>query len=99
METIIMYQIPRSIMHDPLPHHVAHHFVICPLDRLLLPIALIEFTPPFPPLYAQLPPLIDHSLLCTITPTEFPPPLPPLIGHSLLPVCTMIEFTPPLSPW
>ena len=54
METLNMYQIPRSIMHDPLPHHVAHHFVTFSLDRLLLPITLTEFTPPLPPLYAQL---------------------------------------------
>ena len=89
METI--YQIHRSIMHDPLPHHVAHHFVTFGLDRLLLHIALIEFTPPLPSLYAQLLSLIGHSLLYMIAltesyplfaPTEFAPPqfapLPPL---------------------
>ena len=54
MKTLIMYQIPRSIMQDPLPHHVAHHFVTFSLDRLLLPIALTEFTPPLSSLYAQL---------------------------------------------
>ena len=63
METLNMYQTPRSIMHDPLPHHVAHHFVTFSLDhfvtfsldRLLLPIDMTEFTPPFPSVYAQLP--------------------------------------------
>ena len=63
METLNMYQIPRSIMHDPLPHHVAHHFVTFSLNHfvtfslnwLLLPIDMAEFTPPLPSLYAQLP--------------------------------------------
>ena len=55
METLNMYQIPRSIMHDPLPHHVAHHFVTFSLDRLLLPIDMNEFSPSLPSLYAQLP--------------------------------------------
>ena len=62
METLNMYQIPRSIMHDPLQNHVAHHFVTFSLDhfvtfsldRLLLPIDMTEFTP-LPSLYAQLP--------------------------------------------
>ena len=54
MENLNMYQIPRSIMHDPLPHHIAHHFVTFSLDRLLLPIDMTEFTP-LPSLYAQLP--------------------------------------------
>ena len=49
-----MYQIPRSIMHDPLQNHVAHHFVTFSLDLLLLPIDMTEFTP-LPSLYAQLP--------------------------------------------
>ena len=63
METLNMYQIPSSIMHDPLPHHIAHHFVTFPLDhfvtfsleRLLLPIDITEFTPSLLSLYAQLP--------------------------------------------
>ena len=61
METLNMYQIPMSIMHDPLPHHVAHHFVtfsldhfVTSLDRLVLPIEMTEFTPPLSSLYAQL---------------------------------------------
>ena len=54
METLNMYQIPRSITHDPLQNHVAHHFVTFSLDRLLLPIDMTEFTP-LPSLYAQLP--------------------------------------------
>ena len=56
-----MYQIPRSIMHDPLQNHIAHHFVTFSLDhfvtfsldRLLLPIDMTEFTP-LPSLHAQL---------------------------------------------
>ena len=52
METIIMYQIPRSIIHDPLPYHIAHHFVTFSLDhfvtfsldRLLLPIDMTTST-------------------------------------------------------
>ena len=117
METLNMYQIPRSIMHDALQNDVAHHFVTFSLDhfvtfsldRLLLPIDMTEFTPSLPSLYAQLPlhaqlyadsstvrsivvlhaqlpPLIGHSLLCMIAPTESYPlfaptefaPLPPL---------------------
>ena len=54
METLNMCQIPRSNMHDPLSHHVAHHFVTFSLDWLLLPIDMTEFTPPLPSLYAQL---------------------------------------------
>ena len=62
MENLNMYQIPRSIMHDPLQNHVAHHFVTFSLDHfvtfsldlLLLPIDMTEFTP-LPSLYAQLP--------------------------------------------
>ena len=54
-------------MHDPLPHHVAHHFVTFSidhfvtfsidhfvtfsLDQLLLPIDMTEFTPSLPSLY------------------------------------------------
>ena len=57
-----MYQIPRSIMHDPLPHHIAHHFVTFSLDhfvtfsldRLLLPIDMTKFPPSLPSLYALL---------------------------------------------
>ena len=99
-------------MHDPLTHHIAHHFVTFSLDhfvtfsldRLLLPIDMTKFTPSLSSLYAQLyansstvrstvviahaqlPPLIGHSLLFMIAPTEpyplFAPsefaPLPPL---------------------
>ena len=89
METLNMYQIPRSIMHDPLPHHVAHHFVTFSLDRLMLPIDMTEFTPSLPslysqlPLHAQFPPLIGHSLLCMIAPTESYPLFAPT------------EFAPP----
>ena len=60
MENLNMYQIPKSIMHNPLQNHVAHHFVtfsldhfVTSLDRLLLPIDMTEFTP-LPSLYAQL---------------------------------------------
>ena len=77
METIIIHQIPRSIMHDPQPNHVVHHFVTFSLDRMLLLFALTEFTPPLPPLYAQLPILIGHSLMPLFALTEFAPPLPP----------------------
>ena len=76
METLNMYQIPRSIMHDPLQNHVAHHFVTFSLDRLLLPIDMTEFTPSLPSLYAQLPlhalcmltrPLFAPLLSCTLS--------------------------------
>ena len=63
MENLNMYQIPRSIMHDPLQNHVAHHFVTFCLDHfvtfyldlLLLPIDMSEFTLSLPSLYTQLP--------------------------------------------
>ena len=35
METLNMYQIPRSIMHDPLQNHVPHHFVTFSLDHFV----------------------------------------------------------------
>ena len=68
METLNMYQIPRSIMHDPLQNHFAHHFVTFSLDhfvtfsldRLLVPIDMTEFTPSLPSLYALFP---LHALL------------------------------------
>ena len=72
METLIMYLIPRSIMHDQLPHHVAHHFVTFSLGRLLLLIALTKFTPPLPPLYAS----CHYTLICMLPPPLFAPLMP-----------------------
>ena len=92
MENLNMYQIPRSIMHDPLQNHVAHyfvtfsldHFVTFSLDRLLLPIDMIQFL-----LHCRHCTL-SYTLSCMLTPPLFAPllslhaQLPPLIGHTLL---------------
>ena len=77
METLIIYQIPRSIMHDPLPHDIGHHVVN--IQAGLLPLFTpTEFTPPLLSLYAQLPPMVVLGLLPLLAPTELAPPLRPL---------------------
>ena len=76
METLIIYQIPRSIMHDRLPHHVGHHFVT--IQALFAPTQFTRFLP----LYAQLPPLFGHGLLLLFSPTELAPPLQSLLSNT-----------------